>query len=139
VPLSEAAQAVLAQVPIIGSKGLVFTTNGEAPVSGFSKMKHEFDKAVLKELRKSDPRAKAPERWTNHDLRRTARSLMSRARVQSDHAERALGHVIGGVRGIYDRFEYAAEKRQALEALAAQVDRILNPQNNVIPMSVGVR
>jgi integrase len=139
VPLSEAAQAVLAQVPVIGSKGLVFTTNGEAPVSGFSKMKYEFDKAVLKELRKSDPRAKAPERWTNHDLRRTARSLMSRARVQSDHAERALGHVIGGVRGIYDRFEYAAEKRQALEALAAQVDRILYPQNNVIPMSAGVR
>jgi hypothetical protein len=64
---------------------------------------------------------------------------MSRARVQSDHAERALGHVIGGVRGIYDRFEYAAEKRQALEALAAQVDRILYPQNNVIPMSAGVR
>ena len=43
--------------------------------------------AVLTELRKSDPRAKAPERWTNHDLRRTARSLMSRAGVQPNHAE----------------------------------------------------
>ena len=81
VPLSEAAQAVLAQVPVIGSKGLVFTTNGEVPISGFSKTKHAFDKAVLKELRKSDPRAKVSERWTNHDLRRTARSLMSRAGV----------------------------------------------------------
>jgi integrase len=63
-------------------------TNGEVPISGFSKMKHTFDKAVLKELRKSDPRAKAPERWTNHDLRRTARSLMSRAGVPPDLAER---------------------------------------------------
>ena len=94
---------------------------------------------MLTELRKSDPRAKAPERWTNHDLRRTARSLMSRAGVLPNHAERALGHVIGGVQGIYDRYEYAAEKRQAFEALAAQVDRILNPQDNVIPMSAGVR
>ena len=139
VPLSEAAQAVLAQVPAIGSKGLVFTTNGEVPISGFSKTKRAFDKAVLKELRKSDPRAKTPERWTNHDLRRTARSLMSRAGVQPNHAERALGHVIAGVQGTYDRYQYAAEKRQAFEALAAQIARILNPQNNVIPMNAGVR
>ena len=139
VPLSEAAQAVLAQVPVIGSKGLVFTTNGEVPISGFSKMKHAFDKAVLKELRKSDPRAKAPERWTNHDLRRTARSLMSRAGVPPNHAERAPGHVIAGVQGTYDRYQYAAEKRQAFEALAAQIARILNPQNNVIPMNTGAR
>jgi hypothetical protein len=64
---------------------------------------------------------------------------MSRAGVPPNHAERALGHVIGGVQGTYDRYQYAAEKRQAFEALAAQVDRILNPQNNVIPMSAGVR
>jgi len=110
VPLSKAAQAVLAQVPVIGSKGLVFTTNGEVPISGFSKTKRAFDKAVLDELRKSDPRAKALERWTNHDLRRTARSLMSRAAVPPNHAERALGHVIAGVQGTYDRYQYAAEK-----------------------------
>jgi integrase len=94
---------------------------------------------VLKELRKSDPRAKAPERWSNHDLRRTARSLMSRAGVPPNHAERALGHVIAGVQGTYDRYQYATEKRQAFEALAAQIARILNPQNNVIPMNAGVR
>src|SRR5262249_46357536 len=38
--------------------------------------------------------------WVVHDLRRTARSLMSRAGVQSEHAERALGHMKGGVEGI---------------------------------------
>src|SRR5262245_9536911 len=135
VPLSKAAQAVLAQVPVIGSKGLVFTTNGEVPISGFSKTKRAFEKAVLDELRKSDPRAKAPERWTNHDLRRTARSLMRRAGVPPNHAERALGHVIAGVQGSYDRYQYAAEKRQAFEALAAQIARILNPKNKVIPIT----
>jgi integrase len=60
-----------------------------------------------------------------HDLRRTARSLMSRAGVPSDHAERCLGHVIGGVRGVYDRHEYHDEKARAYVALARLIDRIV--------------
>jgi integrase len=72
--------------------------------------------------------------WTIHDLRRTARSLMSRAGVPSDHAERCLGHVIGGVRGTYDRHEYREEKTRAFEALAAMIDRIVNPTENVVAM-----
>jgi integrase len=71
------------------------------------------------------------ERWTLHDLRRTARTLMSRAWTAPDHAERALGHIIGGVRGVYDKFEFLDEKRAAFEALAALVARILNPAANV--------
>jgi integrase len=70
--------------------------------------------------------------WTLHDLRRTARSVMSRAGVPSDHAELCMGHVTGGVRETYDRYEYHAEKKQAYEALAAQIDRIVNPQQNVV-------
>jgi integrase len=65
--------------------------------------------------------------WRLHDLGRTARSLMSRAGVSADIAERCLGHVIPGVRGVYDRHEYLDEKRQAFEALAAQIERIVNP------------
>jgi integrase len=62
--------------------------------------------------------------WRLHDLRRTARSLMSRAGVQSEHAERVLGHAIGGVEGIYNRHGYDAEKADALRKLAALVERI---------------
>ena len=58
------------------------------------------------------------------DLRRTARSLMSRAGVNSDHAERVLGHKIAGVKGVYDRHSYIPEKAHALTELAALVDRI---------------
>jgi hypothetical protein len=39
-----------------------------------------------------------------------------------------------GVRGIYDRHEYLAEKKQAFEALAAQIARVVSPQNNVRPL-----
>ncbi len=59
---------------------------------------------------------------------------MSRAGVNADVAERCLGHVIGGVRGIYDRHEYFEEKKRAFELLAGQIERIVNPQANVVPM-----
>ncbi len=95
---------------------------------------------MLSELRRAaaergdNPEKVVRDRWTIHDLRRTARSLMTRAGVSPDHAERALGHVIGGVRGVYDRHAYFEEKREAFEALAAQIERILSPRPNVVPM-----
>ena len=121
-PLSPAAQDVLAKLPRIGKAGYVFTTDGRSGLGGFSKFKRKLDKAS------------GVTGWTLHDLRRTARSLMSRAGIPSDHAERCLGHVIGGVRGVYDRHEFHAEKKRAYEALAAQIERIVNPKDNVVPL-----
>jgi integrase len=107
-------------------KGYLFsTTNGAKPFSGFSKTKAELDRQIAK-LRKAAGRSKMP-RWTLHDLRRTGRTLMSRAGVPDDHGERAMGHVIGGVRGTYDRYAYLEEKRRAFEALAGLVALILDP------------
>jgi hypothetical protein len=65
--------------------------------------------------------------WTIHDLRRTARSLMSRAGVRPDIAERAMGHAITGVEGFYDRHTYTDEKADALARLAGQIEQIINP------------
>jgi integrase len=124
IPLSPAAASVLAKVPKIGKSKLVFTTDGRRPLGGFSKFKRDFDKRC------------GVTGWTLHDLRRTARSLMSRAGIPSDHAERALGHVIGGVRATYDKHQYRNEKRRAFEALATQIECIVNPPGNVIPLRV---
>jgi integrase len=124
LPLSDAAAALLASIPVIGKKdGCVFTSDGKRPIGGFSKFKREFDKLC------------GVKGWTLHDLRRTSRSLMSRCGVDPDHAERALGHVIPGIRGTYDVYEYREEKARAFEALAAQIDRIVNPQANVVAMN----
>jgi integrase len=125
IPLSPAAKAVFDKVPKVGKSGFVFTTDGKHPIAGFSKFKSAFDAKVLTELRKQDPEAKPLPNWTLHDLRRTARSLMSRAGVPTDHAERCLGHTIGGIRGVYDRHAYHAEKKHAFEALAALVERVV--------------
>ena len=121
-PLSSAARAIVDKLPKIGKRGFLFTTSGRSPIGGFSKFKAAFDEAA------------DVADWTLHDLRRTARSLMSRAGVPSDHAELCLGHVLTGVRGTYDRHEYYAEKKRAYEALAGQIERILNPQRNVISL-----
>ena len=137
LPLSSAPLAVLAEPRVTGprkDKGYIFTTDGEHPLSGFSKFKREFDEAVFVAQREQDASAKPFPRWTLHDLRRTARSLMSRAGVAPDHAERALGHVIPGIRGTYDLHEFRDEKRRALDALAAQVERIVNPRSNVVAL-----
>ncbi len=115
-PLSKKALTLIASQPRIGGSPFVFSVSGKGPIASLSRYKRDLDDA-----------AGVAENWTLHDLRRTARSLMSRAGVNSDHAERCLGHVIGGVRGTYDRHEYLAEKRHAFEALAAQVERIVTP------------
>jgi len=122
-PLSAAARSVLELVPALAGCDYVFSTDARNPISGFSRFKQRIDKAC------------GVTGWTLHDLRRTARSLMSRAGVNSDHAERCLGHVITGVRGTYDRHEYADEKQRAYEALAGQIDRVVNPRDNVIALA----
>jgi hypothetical protein len=57
---------------------------------------------------------------------------MSRAGVDADIAERCLGHVIPGVRAIYDRYQYRDEKAQGFEALAALIECIVNARPNVV-------
>ncbi|MEH2517808.1 integrase [Bradyrhizobium sp. AZCC 1610] len=107
------------------------TTDGEKAFSGFSKAKKELNRIIAK-IRKAEGRPPMKQ-WQLHDLRRTGRSLMSRAKVDADHAERCMGHVIGGVRETYDRYEYLEEKRKAFEALAGIVAMILDPPaDNVI-------
>jgi integrase len=92
------------------------------PFSGYSYHKRLFDKAS------------GTSGWTLHDLRRTARSLMARAGVPSEHAEQCLGHTIGGVAGTYNRHDYHSEKLRAYEKLATMVDAIVHPAANVVPL-----
>src|ERR1700730_10020081 len=133
IPLSRAARDVIDGCPVLGASGFVFTISGRNRLDGLAHHKSEFDRRMLAELRKLEPAADL-KNWRIHDVRRTARTLMARAGVDPDHAERALGHVIGGVRGTYDRHRFEAEKLGAFEALAAQVQRIVEPQPTVTPL-----
>ena len=70
----------------------VFAGRGAGPMTNFAQRKDELD-------------AKLPAMppWVIHDLRRSARSLLSRAGVRPDIAERVLGHAIRGARERADR------------------------------------
>jgi integrase len=117
-PLSRAALAILEGLPRNGP--WVFSRSGNAGLGGFTKLKAELD------------RASGTSGWTLHDLRRTSRSLMSRAGVPSDHAERCLGHLITGIRSVYDRHQYREEMRIAYEKLSTLISGIVDPQPNVV-------
>ena len=123
VPLSPAAMSVIDNLPRFADSRYVFTAGGSRPFRAHSDTKTRFDAAC------------GVSGWVIHDLRRTARSLMSRAGVSADVAERCLGHVISGVRGTYDRHAYFDEKRRAFETLASLIARIVNPPTeNVVSL-----
>ena len=96
--LPEMALTIIRAQPHFASNSYVFAGRGEGHFNGFSPCKRALDR-----------RAKiAP--WVIHDLRRTARSLMSRAGIRPDIAERVMGHAITGVEGIYDRYIIAMKR-----------------------------
>ncbi len=133
VPLTPALLILLGEQPQSGeikARPFIFsTTRGRRPFSGFSKAKAALDARIAK-LRKEEGRPPmAP--WKLHDLRRTAKTLMGRAGVPPFISERVLSHTIDGVAGVYDRYGYLPEKRDALERLATLINRIVNPRANV--------
>jgi integrase len=114
VPLSRHAVEILRQTPRIGDK-YVFTLNGDAHFNGF-KAKERFDETV----------GIAP--WTVHDLRRTTASGMAKLGVSLVVIDKVLNHVSGslaGIVGVYQRHEFAEEKRKALQQWADHVEQLV--------------
>jgi integrase len=118
-----------AAIAVLGTRGegLVFPGRAGKQIKGWSKYKAQLDKAS------------GVKDWVLHDLRRTARSLMSRAGVQSEIAERVMGHAQQGVEGVYDRHDYRQEKAHALKKLAGLVELILQgPADNIVNIAATV-
>ena len=58
-----------------------------------------------------------------HDMRRTASTHLHEAGFSSDVIEKALNHTIEGVRGVYNRAQYAEPRRQMLQQWADMVEQ----------------
>jgi hypothetical protein len=86
--------------------------------------------------------ASAPlEPWSVHDIRRSVATGLQRLGVRLEVTEAVLNHVSGsrgGIAGVYQRHDWAAEKRAALDAWASLVltvsDRKI-PANNVVRLA----
>lgn len=139
VPLSDAA---VAQLDLAAGgcdwpqRGYVLTTTSRSAVSGISKAKAALDAATQ---RLND--GEAIPQWRLHDLRRTVATGLQRLGVRFEVTEAVLNHVSGsrsGVAGVYQRHDWAAEKRAALAAWAAHVEALLKgaEQTNIVRLEV---
>lgn len=70
--------------------------------------------------------------FTIHDLRRTASTLLNENGWASDVVEKALNHTIGGVRGVYNRAEYADQRRDMLQFWADFIEKLVSTDNVIL-------
>jgi integrase len=125
IPLSDQALALLRSLPRIERSGFVFTTNARTPVSGFSKAKPALDRAMA-EL--AGEGASPIPAWVLHDLRRTVATNLQRLGTRLEVTESVLNHVSGsraGIVGVYQKHDYAAEKRAALDTWERRLNSII--------------
>jgi integrase len=118
--------------------GLVLTTTGRTPISGFSKAKTALDDLIGEATAAAGGKSMAD--WRVHDLRRTLATGLQRLGVRFEVTEAVLNHISGskgGVAGIYQRHDWKDEKRAALTAWANHVERLLSgaPKSNVIQLA----
>ena len=123
IPLSDDAIKIIEKLPRNeGKAGFVFSTTGKTPVSGFSKAKHEIDEAIVKIA------GEAITPWVLHDVRRSTATNLQKLGIRLEVTEAVLNHVSGsraGIVGIYQRHDWAVEKRQALDAWANRLKEIV--------------
>jgi integrase len=123
IRLPKQAITIIEGLDKVADNPFVFAGRGGKAMNHYSQGKDELAK-LLPDM----------PRWTLHDLRRTARTLMGDAGIRPDIAERVLGHAIPGVGGVYDRSEYLPQKSEALEMLARHIESIVQPSSdNVVP------
>jgi integrase len=104
LPMSSQVKAVLASVPRINGCPYVFTTNGTTPLKGWDKAKKRIDAAT------------GLSNWQHRDLRRTMQTGLQPLGFPEDVIDACIAHVKTGVKKVYMRHKYAAEKRRALQA-----------------------
>jgi integrase len=122
VHLSVPSMAVLNRVARRGS--LVFSIDGTKPFQKFSRAKRLLDQVS------------GVTGWRLHDLRRTCVSGMARLGVAPHVADKVLNHqsgTISGVAAVYQRHDFLAERKDALERWGRHVGQLVgdvadNPQ-----------
>jgi integrase len=114
VHLSEQSMAVVRHMTVRGP--FVFTVLGIKPFREFSRAKRQIDELS------------GVTGWRLHDLRRTCVSGMARLGVAPHVADKILNHqsgTISGVAAVYQRHEFFAERRAALDLWGAHIGQLL--------------
>jgi integrase len=127
------------------SGALVLPGAVETPFAGWSKAKTALDKAIIEARAKAAKAARTTPAplvpWSIHDLRRTVATALQRLGVRLEVTEAVLNHISGsrgGIAGVYQRHDWAAEKRAALDAWGAHVLELSErrrPIDNVVRLN----
>lgn len=117
-------------------KGLLFTTTGDTPISGFSKSKARLDTEVTKALAKIE-NAELPimQPWVFHDLRRSFSTGAQALGFPIEHTEACLNHVSGkrgGLAAIYQLHEYKPEKIAVMAAWGRHVEALVTGKKSSV-------
>lgn len=122
VPLSAAAVALIQSLgPAPAGKLFPSRTNPQRGASGFSKAMSRITRAVAAVTGR-------PTHFTLQDLRRTVATRLQGLGVQLEVTEAVLNHVSGsrgGIVGVYQLYQFEAEKRVALDRWAVELARIV--------------
>lgn len=127
VPLSPLALSILAERPSQDFSEYVFPANG-----GYKPLATGAISRAVTHIRSHS----GAERWTPHDLRRTAATHIARLGFGSNVGA-ILNHAPQGTtRRIYDQYNYDAEKRLALNTWGDEINRLLSASDGkVLPMA----
>ena len=147
VPLTDAMLSVLNSLPRFDGGDCLFSHSyGKRPLkpNQFSDVKERLDAIMLEELKrmateagKDAKRAALPD-FVNHDIRRTVRTHLSALRIGEEVREAVLAHVRPGIKGVYDKYQYLDEKRDALTLWNARLRSIVEPPPaNVVELRAG--
>jgi integrase len=127
VPLSPQARAIIEAAPRYAN-ALVFPAPRGSAIATFAHDKERLDEAI------------GFDDWVLHDLRRTVATNLQRLGVRLEVTEAVLNHVSGsrgGIVGVYQKHDWADEKRAALQAWADRLDAIVEgrePGDNVVQL-----
>jgi len=132
VPLSQQAVAIIKNRPVLGYEGLLFTSTGSTPVSGFGRTKQRIDNHIAAKRHQQD-RQTMPS-WTIHDLRRTMVTMMNEHIAVAPHIiEACVNHMSGaaksGIAGVYNKALYMPERRKAFDEWAIFLNNLIQKSN----------
>jgi integrase len=113
IRLAKPALAILEAAPRLSEHGPVWTHNGRAPPTAYTKAK-----------RKVDALAPLGHPWTLHDLRRTMATGLQRLGVPPHLIEIMENRTVPGSRGVYQHFSYETETAAAWDKWAAHIVEI---------------
>jgi integrase len=129
VPLSPMAIKLLTELQTISADGTYLL-----PSHGRKKNDRPYSAGVLTRAVHINRKHLGIAAFTPHDLRRTAASFMTKLGIPRLHVEKVLNHSTGDIAEVYDRHDYAAEKRIALERWAAHLTLVIAGKDNVVPL-----